>query len=326
MHKNLNPQAMGLSGRQSELVELALSHGYDSLSLDMEDLFVKAEKKGVDSAARYLASGQIKAGPFRLPVAWQEDDARFEKELARLEKIAPIAKELGATSTWTTVMAASDSLPYRENFEFHRARFTAIADVLAPHDMWLGLTFQAAPQHRANKAHQFITSPDALVTLMKTVGVKNVGIVVDLWNWRVGGGALDHLREISAEQIVNVQVADVPSDKLPEEISDRDRAMPSAESEFLVQAIQLLIELGYDGVLTPTPSPSRMPRQTRDARAAAASRALEILCRLARNEEIPPEIDSRGEMSDDDIDSDDDDSDDSEVAEDENAEETVEAS
>jgi hypothetical protein len=38
MFKNLSPEALGVSGRQSEMIELALSFGFKGLDLDIIEL------------------------------------------------------------------------------------------------------------------------------------------------------------------------------------------------------------------------------------------------------------------------------------------------
>ena len=278
MYKNLSPQSVGITGRQSELIELALTYRYDGLSIDMVQFTELAEKRGFEPAFQYLESAKMKIGGFELPVRWQGEEEDYKTDLARLGAIAEMAKKIGATGCHTTVMVGSDALPYHENFEFHRSRFSEIADVLAPHDIRLGLDFLATADSREGFQHTFISAPDALVTLMKTIGVANVGVIVDLWHWRVGGGTVDHLSQLTPEQIVMVCVAEVPEDIETHAAQLDQREMPAEPpSEFLVSAMITLGKMGYDGPVTPTPAVDSGSGKTRDRIVSASGKAIERL-------------------------------------------------
>ena len=46
MYKNLCTDGLGVSIRQNELIELALTYGYKGIEIDMEDMVGRAEKMG----------------------------------------------------------------------------------------------------------------------------------------------------------------------------------------------------------------------------------------------------------------------------------------
>ena len=276
MYKNLNPDAFGVSGRQSELIELALTYGFKGLDLDLTWFSRQVEMHGLQHARRFLRSAGIKIGGFELPVRWQGDDALYQQDLDQLPQLAETAAEIGATGCRTEVMPACDERPYHENFEFHRQRFTEIADTLAPHSIRLGLDFQATTSHRTGRRHSFIHSPDALLTLAKTVGVSNVGVVVDVWNWHVSGGHLDQLRQLSADQIVMVRIADAPADVELVAITDDQRLLPGTTGVVdIVSVLAVLLDLGYAGPVTPYPCPSKLPGGTRDSIVRQAANSIE---------------------------------------------------
>jgi len=277
MYLNLNTQALGVSGRQSELIELALTYGFKGIDTDIDHLVRQTELHDFEHAARFLSSANLRIGGFDLPVRWQGDDGPFEEDLARLAAIADVASQIGTAGCRTVVMPASDERPYHENFEFHRQRFTKIAEVLAPHSIRLGLDFLATARHRENLQHQFIHSPDALVTLAKTVGMENVGIAVDVWQWQVAGASWDPLRELSAQEIVSVRIADVPANFDPATISDDERLLCTANGTVdAATIIKLLIDADYDGPVTPYPHASQFAGVTRDALVRRASESVDL--------------------------------------------------
>jgi sugar phosphate isomerase/epimerase len=275
MYINLNAEALGISGMQSEMIELALTYKFRGMDVDVAKFGKQAQLRGMEHARRLLDSAKLHISGFELPVRWQGDEATYKEDLGQLEGLAKSVAEIGASGCHTVVQPACDDRPYHENFEFHRERFSEIADILAPHGIRLGLGFLAPAHHRQGHEYQFISTPDALLTLMKTIVVPNIGVVVDLWHWHVGGGSVEQLRELSPEQVVNVRVADVPADAALEEITEQDR-LPPGETGVVpaAAAFSVLSDIGYQGPVTPFPHASKLAGRTRDRIVQHAAEAL----------------------------------------------------
>ncbi len=251
MYKNLNAESLGISARQNELIELALTYRFRGLDLDTGPLIRQVEQHGRDHAMRYLTSANIKIGGFELPVRWDGDDETYQEDLRLLPQIAEVAADLGATGCTTMVLPYCDDRAYHENFEFHRGRLTEIAETLQPHGICLGLGFKAPACECEGHSSPFITTPDAILTLIKTIVSPNVGLCLDAWHWHVGGGTIEQIQELSADQIVSVRLADLPSDANLPEITEEQRMLPGVTG--IVPAAPILSwlhELGYQGPVT----------------------------------------------------------------------------
>ncbi len=278
MYKNLSHKGLGISGRQSELIELALTYGFRGFDLDMDHFAKQAELKGVEHARRFIDSANIKIGCFDLPTRWQADDATFQDDLTALKAVADVAASIGAVSCRTVVMPACDQRPYHENFEFHRQRLGAVADVLAGNEIYLGLDFLPLVLAGAHEERefQFIGDPEALLTLIDTIGASNLGLALDLWNWRVGGGTLDKLKELPAHAIVEVRMSDIPADADLASIQEDQRMLPSEDGLVGCAAVlKMLAEMGYVGPITPFPGPYPFVGMTRDNIVRQASRSID---------------------------------------------------
>ena len=131
MYKNLNPASFGVSGRQSELIELMLTYGFRGLDLDAADLLRRATLQGTEEASKYIHSAKIKIGGWTVPVQLGADDGVFQSEIERLSLTAETARKVGFTYGTLDLQPASDKLPYHENFERHRQRLSKLGDVLA---------------------------------------------------------------------------------------------------------------------------------------------------------------------------------------------------
>jgi sugar phosphate isomerase/epimerase len=280
MFKNLSPEALGVSGRQSEMIELALSFGFKGIDLDIIELAESAKSHGLPHARRLLDSAKLKFGGFALPVRWQEDDATYRTDLAKLPEYVDLAAQIGCTRCLATIAPANDERPYHQNFEFHRQRFNEIAGVLAPQSIRLGVGFSASADARHDKAVEFVHDLDALLLLLSTVAAKNVGIVVDLWDLHVSQGTLAPLRKGPPERIVAVRVADA-GEPAADGSTEPARLLPGESGAIdTAAALVALAEMGYDGPVTPAPGPNTRGLR-RDAYVKAAGERLDAAWKAA---------------------------------------------
>ena len=67
MFKNLNPSYLGISGHQSEVIELALTYGFAGMELNIADFATRVRLKGLEYARRLIDSARIRIGTFSLP-------------------------------------------------------------------------------------------------------------------------------------------------------------------------------------------------------------------------------------------------------------------
>ncbi|MCS7237922.1 MAG: sugar phosphate isomerase/epimerase [Thermoguttaceae bacterium] len=278
MFSNLDPAALAIHGLESEIIETALTYGFEGIDLDIVDFAARAEHYGLPYTRRFIDSAQIRLGAFKLPFDWDTDDEQFRKNLQKLEFQAAVAAEVGCTRCIAIVPPAGDKRPYHENFEFHRARFTEICRVLQTKGVRLGLGFRAAPNLRGGQAYVFIYDLDALALLVKMIDLPNLGFLCDPWNWELSGATVAEIANLGIESIVAVHLADFPSPRpQPEQTTEADRVLPGTGELDLVTYLQTLRRLGYNGPVTPVPDKKPfigLRRETATRQAAEAMRKL----------------------------------------------------
>ena len=172
--QNLNSGRFGVTGHQSEIIELALTYGFGGMDLNSVEFATRIRLKGVEYARRLIDSGKMKVGNFPLPLDWDTDDEAFAKDLAKLPEYAQAAVSAGCTRCIATVAPASDKRPYHENFEFHKRRFQEICRTLEPAGVRFGVGFQAAEYLRKNQAFQFVHDLDSLMLLINMAGARTL--------------------------------------------------------------------------------------------------------------------------------------------------------
>lgn len=282
MFKNFSPTALGVTGHQSELIELALTYGFSGMDLDASELVSRARLKGMDYARRLIDSAKIKLGAFPLSVDLEADDAQFVEGVKRLGEAAAAAAEVGCRRCVATLAPFSATRPYHENFEFHRQRLGAICEALRPSGARLGLGFQAAEYLRRNQPFQFIHDFDALGLLINMVGASNIGFLVDPWDLVVSGLGLDALAKLPVEQIVAVQLAGLPQDKPLPDLDQNSRLVPDVGGRIdLAAVLRILAEKHYDGPVTPRPSRGAVPSRRREAIVRQVAEGIDRVWRAA---------------------------------------------
>ena len=119
MFRNLSTVGLPLSGRPSELIELALSFGFDAMDIDILDFQQQADVYGVTHARRLMVSARLKSGVFHLPVQLGADDATFEQDMAALPKRLELAEATEAPRAVARLEPASDEHSFKDFFELH---------------------------------------------------------------------------------------------------------------------------------------------------------------------------------------------------------------
>ena len=279
MYRNLDAKILGISGRQSEMIELALTYDFKGVSIDISEFAARAVGYGVEHVGRFHKSAEIQIGTMELPTIWAGPEDQFKAFLETdIPRYVEVANELGATRAVVAIQPGSDEHAYKDNFELHRVRLGLIADQLAASEIKLGLGLRAAAGLRKDVTHPFIFQAEDLLTLIKTVSAPNVGLWFDAWEWKVGGGTFEQFAEIPVDQIVAVGLADLSSEIDLVEITDSHRLLPgqgdSIDSQAIVNALR---DAEYDGPVTPTATRESMNSRTRGQAVREASHALEAL-------------------------------------------------
>ena len=112
--------------------------------------------------------------------------------------------------------------------------------------------------------------------LVSMIRSTNVGIVLDPWQIRAGGGTLDEAQKIGGTRIVAVYLSDAPADVPPTELVDEQRLMPGENGTIDSAAVLTrLAEWGYDGPVTPRVHRSRVVGMRREQVVKLASQRLD---------------------------------------------------
>jgi sugar phosphate isomerase/epimerase len=251
MFRNLSTVGLPLSGRPSELIELALSFGFDAMDIDILDFQQQADAFGVPHARRLMVSARLKSGTFHLPLQLAAADETYKEELALLPRRLELAQATEATRAVATIAPASDDHSFKDFFELYRARLNDVGDLLAKHDITLGLNFRPEAEAREGKANQFIHTFEGLLGLVM-VAHERVGAIADSWALHVTGEPLDMIAKVPKGRLVEVRLSDAPRDVSPAEMTHAHRLMPGDTGVINTAAVLTQAKAaGFEGPVTP---------------------------------------------------------------------------
>jgi sugar phosphate isomerase/epimerase len=251
MFRNLSTVGLPLSGRPSELIELALSFGFDAMDIDIIDFRQQADTFGVPHARRLMVSARLKAGVFQLPVDLAADADAFERDMKQLPRLLELAEAAEATRAVATIAPASDEHSFKDFFELHRTRLHAIGDLLAPRGIMLGLAIHPEAEAREGKAHRFIHTYEALLGLV-AVAHERIGAVADAWALHVTGEPLEMIEKTPRGRLVEVRLSDAPREGSGASLGHAQRLMPGETGVIDAAAVLRHAKAaGFEGPVTP---------------------------------------------------------------------------
>jgi len=250
LYKILNSNGLGVGGKQNELIELALTHGFNGVEVDMADLVGRHDTLGKQFACQFLQSAKIDMGTFKLPVAIGGTDEQFNESIAKLDTILDLATTLNAKCCYIEIGSENENYAFQECFEKHQARIAQIAEKFSSSSIKIGLALTASQAPPSDGNFKFIQTAAEILPLVKGVGQPNVGLCLDGWEWAAGGGTVDQLTTAGIGTLVTeVRLADVCPNAENKDAPKRCErtALPGSESgSFSFELCKAVLASGAD--------------------------------------------------------------------------------
>ncbi len=278
MLKNFSPQGLGITGRQSELIELALTYAFRGIEVNMMDMLKRCQRTSFDDAAKYLRAAEIAIGSFDAGIDLDVDDDTFAGSLAQVHPLAELAEQLNASLATLRLPAATDLAAFPEFFEKTSQRVKEVAAILAQKEIRLALSFTAGKDKIEGKNFPFVNTVEAFLAFVKSVSSDQVGFVVDTWDWPVGGGAIEQIKALPPSQVFVIRLGDLVPGVAIAEAKTSDRVLPKAGDGFdHVGLLKHFAAAGVEAVVMPTASSAQNRDRTREATVNEAQEAIDAI-------------------------------------------------
>ncbi len=246
-YKNLGPSHLGVRADQPQALEYAVQYGFDGIT-PSPGPFMNKSKTEIDQWLGQMKQKGIRYGSAGLPVEFRRDEDRFQKDLAQLPKQARVLNQLGVTRVATWILPGHNELTYLHNFEQHRRRLRAAAEILDDNDIRLGLEFVGPRTSRSRNRFPFICTQAGMLELCKAIETPNMGLLLDSWHWYTSHGTVDELLQLSNKDIVHVHVNDAPAGIDIDQQIDSRRMLPVTSGIIDMKGFaNALVKIGYDG-------------------------------------------------------------------------------
>jgi sugar phosphate isomerase/epimerase len=250
---DLCPGRIGVSADQQQAIDYAREFGFRSVEPFGEQLARMGETE-LGHLLDALRQRNLVWGAAGLPIDFRRDDERFAAGLRRLPEIAAALQRAGVTRVGTWLSPAHDQLTYLANFRQHATRLRAAADVLARHDLRLGLEYVGPKTSWSARRFPFIHTLMETRELIDEIGRDNVGVVLDSWHWYTAGETAADLQSLSSRDVVAVDLNDAPSGVERDRQIDSRRELPAATGVIDVETfLRALVQIGYDGPVRAEP-------------------------------------------------------------------------
>jgi sugar phosphate isomerase/epimerase len=281
MFISLPPWAVARNVGWPEQARLAARVGYAGIDW----AFGPARTAGVDATRALLAELKIRATIVNLPMQGPldaEEDA-FTAQLPKLAEDAAFSAAIGCRNFQLVLRATTGGPTKEERWKIVRDRLAAIAQVLAKHDVRLGLEFlgplvfrtRAGGGGRGRRGGGPPVDPNAppppppappvpfVWTLTETVKLcaesgPNVGATLDAWHWYHSGGTVADIVATPASRIIHVHVSDA-REMPPADVQDNMRLLPGEGLIDLLGFFRALKQIDYRGGVAPETIGPRIP-------------------------------------------------------------------
>jgi sugar phosphate isomerase/epimerase len=250
---SLAPGSIGVQANQTEAIDLAHRHGFESVEAYGGHL-ARLSATEVEALLGELKSKKLVWGAAGLPVDFRGGDDRFRGGLKELPAIAKGLERAGVERVGTWLTPAHDELTYLSNFKQHTERLREVALVLKDHGARLGLEYVGPATSRIRRRYDFVHTLAEVRELIAAIGTGNVGVVLDSWHWYTARDTEADLLALEARDVVSVDLNDAPAGLPIEQQVDNRRELPAATGVIDLRVfLGALVKIGYDGPVRAEP-------------------------------------------------------------------------
>lgn len=272
MFVSLPPWAVARNVPWPDQARLAARVGYAGIDW----AFGPARQAGVEATRALLAELNIVPTIVNLPMQnpLGGEDAAFHAQLPKLAEDAAFCQAIGCRRFQLVLGATTlNGQPKEARWAVVQKRLSAVAGVLATHEMRLGLEFLGPLMFRRARPRPGAPPPDPAAlpptpvpfvwTLPETLRLceasgPNVGVTLDAWHWHHSGGSAGDIRAADPKRIVHVHVSDARA-MPPEEVLDNMRLLPGEGIIDLMGFLGALKAIRWRGGVAPETIGPRIP-------------------------------------------------------------------
>jgi sugar phosphate isomerase/epimerase len=162
--------------------------------------------------------------------------------------------------------------------ELHVTRLRPVASKLAEFGCMLGLEYVGPRTLRAGHKYEFISTLSETLELIDRLGLDNVGVLLDCWQWYTANETLAELDELDGAKVVYVHLNDAPVGRDVSTQIDDQRMLPGATGVIDVENfLKALQRLAFEGPVAVEPFNAELNSLEPRERAKLARRSVDVV-------------------------------------------------
>ena len=266
--------AIGVSGNQTEMIDLAARHGFESVEAKPQDL-ANLNDDQRQRLLLHLKGKNLVWGAAGLPIEFRKEEETFREGLKRLPNLMAGLQKAGVSRVGTWLSPSNDSLTYLQNFNQHVRRLREVSKILKDNGQRFGLEYVGTFNLRTRSKFPFVHSMVEAAELIDEIGTGNVGFVLDSWHWWTADESEADLLPLKNHQIVAVDLNDAPKGLAKRQQMDNRRELPAATGVIDIKPfLGALQKIGYDGPVRAEPFNQPLRALNNEEACAATAHAL----------------------------------------------------
>lgn len=274
MFRNLNTGAINVKATFEEACQLAQANGFQGIDVSAGDV----ERLGVEKVRDLLAQHGLKVGAYSFPNKWTGTEDEWKETLRKAPRYLELGRQIGADLTLSGLWPSSDTLTFRQNFDFHVSRFKPAALLMEDYGFRLAFEFLGPYMFRKGRKFEFIFDLQGCLEFCNAVRDSNCTVLFDVWHWYTAGGAIEEVEALSARKVAYIHVNDAPAGIPVEEQNDHVRCLPDTTG--VIDVVKILELLKANGCTAPVTVEPFNEEVNRMAPADAVRTAAESLDRI----------------------------------------------
>jgi sugar phosphate isomerase/epimerase len=279
----LTPGSIGVKATQAEAIEWAHYYGYEAVEPFAGHLATLSDEE-LRKLRDQVQSMNLKWAAAGLPVEFRQTEEQFAEGLKALPKHARALQTAGVTRVGTWLRPTHDALTYRQNFDQHVRRLSAVAKILEDHGLRLGLEYVGPKLSWSAQKFPFIHTMTEMKELIAAMGRGNAGFVLDSWHWYTAKESGADLDTLTNSDVVSVDLNDAPAGRTVDEQIDNQRELPCATGVIDVATfLNALYKMDYDGPVRPEPFNAALRQKPREQILSVTLEAMQKAFALIRS-------------------------------------------
>ncbi len=249
----LNPGSIGVELSQQAMLDSAIKYGFEAI-VPYPDQLSTMRDKGLDGFMAKMKDNNITWGTANLPVQFRASAPDFRSDFARLNEAAFALETSGVKRMSTWIMPTHNDLSYRRNFDQHTRRLKEVAQLLADHDIMLGLEYVGPKTLMTRDKYSFIRTMSECLELISAIDEPNVGLQLDAFHWYCAGESEQDILNLDPKYIVTVDLNDAKAGRTADQQLDWERELPTESGVIDIESfLMALLKIGYDGPVRAEP-------------------------------------------------------------------------